>query len=287
MEIIYSTAELHERIKELKNVKKTIGFVPTMGALHEGHYSLIKNSLGQNNITICSIFVNPTQFNSADDLSKYPRTLKEDCVGLEKAGCHIVFAPSVEEIYPGGEERYKLFIDLKGLDKRMEGEHRPGHFMGVVQVVKRLLDIVQCDRLYMGQKDYQQFTIIRHMIEYYDLPVKLVVCPTLRESDGLAMSSRNKRLTRSHREKASIIYRVLMQAAEWVAAGKAVDDIEQTAMEYLGVSELKPEYFSLIDGETLEPLKDTETSSSIVACTAVWAGDVRLIDNMILKAKAE
>lgn len=282
MEIIYSTEALLERISELKNVKRTIGFVPTMGALHEGHYSLINTSLGQNNITICSIFVNPTQFDNANDLTKYPRTLKEDCAGLEKAGCHIVFAPTNEEIYPGGPDKFEVYINLEGLDERMEGEHRPGHFMGVVQVVKRLLDIVKCDRLYMGQKDYQQFTIIKHMINYYEMPVQLVVCPTLREKDGLAMSSRNRRLSRNHRERASIIYRVLCQAKEWLDT-KSVIEIEETAMEYLSISDFRPEYFTLINGETLKPIENIQEETPIVACTAVWAGEVRLIDNMILK----
>ena len=283
MEIIYETEVLEQKVKELKNAGKSVGFTPTMGALHEGHYSLIRQSLLETDISICSIFVNPTQFNNSDDLNKYPRTLDEDCQGLEKAGCHIVFAPSIDEIYPDGPENYKVELDLGGLDRRMEGEHRPGHFEGVVQVVKRLIDIVGCDRLYMGQKDFQQFTIIQHMIDRLRLPVLLVVCATLRESDGLAMSSRNRRLSEYHREKASIIYRVLNKAKEWILT-KSIEEIEATAMEYMAIPDFKPEYFSLVDGKTLLPLQSIQKGQMIVACTAVWAGDVRLIDNMILRA---
>lgn len=282
MEVIRTTEELIVRIAELKNVKKSIGFTPTMGALHEGHYSLISRSLEQNDISICSIFVNPTQFNNADDLEKYPRTLEDDANGLEKAGCHILFAPSIDDIYPGGSDSYKVDIDLKGLDTKMEGEHRPGHFDGVVQVVKRLLDIVQCDRLYMGQKDFQQFTIIQHMIDTLGMSVQLIVCPILREDDGLAMSSRNRRLTPDHREKANIIHRVLTRSKEWLKS-KSLTEIEETALEYMDVPGFRPEYFTLIDGTTLEPIHDKEGVDYIVACTAVWAGEVRLIDNMILK----
>lgn len=282
MEVIRTTEELLKRIEELKNVKKSIGFTPTMGALHEGHYSLISRSLEQNDISICSIFVNPTQFNNVDDLEKYPRTLEDDANGLEKAGCHILFAPSIDDIYPGGSDDYKVDIDLKGLDTKMEGEHRPGHFDGVVQVVKRLLDIVQCDRLYMGQKDFQQFTIIQHMIDTLGMTVELIVCPILREDDGLAMSSRNRRLTAGHREKANIIHRVLTQSKDWLKS-KSLSEIEETALEYMDIPGFRPEYFSLIDGTTLEPIHDKEGVDYIVACTAVWAGEVRLIDNMILK----
>lgn len=283
MEIIYNSEVLEQKVKELKNAGKSIGFTPTMGALHEGHYSLIEQSLSETDISICSIFVNPTQFNNSDDLKKYPRTLEEDCIGLEKAGCHIVFAPSIDEIYPNGPENYKVELDLNGLDQRMEGEHRPGHFEGVVQVVKRLIDIAGCDRLYMGQKDFQQFTIIQHMIDRLHMPVRLVVCATLRENDGLAMSSRNRRLTPYQREKASIIYRVLNKAKEWIQT-KSIEEIEATAMEYMAIPDFKPEYFSLIDGRTLLPLESMAEGRMIVACTAVWAGEVRLIDNMILRS---
>lgn len=282
MEVINSAKEIVERIAVLKSLGKTIGFVPTMGALHDGHFSLISKSLSQVDITICSIFVNPTQFNNADDLLKYPRTLADDCNGLEKAGCHIVFTPTIEEIYPGGADNFKVDLPLNGLDAKMEGEHRPGHFEGVVQVVKRLLDIVTPERLFMGQKDFQQFTIIRYMIDQLKIPTKLVVCETLREEDGLAMSSRNRRLTNEHRQDAAVIYRVLNQAKDWIDS-KSIAEIEKKAMDYLNIPGFKPEYFTIINGHNLETIDSIVDVKEIVACTAVWAGDVRLIDNMILK----
>ena len=282
MIVFEKTKELQDHISELKNKGLTIGFTPTMGALHDGHFSLIQNSNEQNDVSICSIFVNPTQFNQSSDLDKYPRTLEQDIVGLEKVGCDILFAPSVGEIYPNGSD-YEVEVDLEGLEAKMEGEHRPGHFDGVVQVVKRLLDITSCDRLYMGQKDFQQFTIINKMIEHLKMEVQLVVCPILREEDGLAMSSRNVRLTKQHRKKASIIYRVLCQAKEWLAEGKSSVEISYKAMEYLDLPGFKPEYFDIIDGKKLEKFKDTEPPDLIVACVAIWAGEVRLIDNMILR----
>ena len=286
MNRITKTAEITQIIKEYQSTGRTVGFTPTMGALHAGHHSLISKSIAENDVTICSIFVNPTQFNNANDLDKYPRTIDSDCAGLEKIGCDIVFLPTEEEIYPGGEELFEINIDLQGLDKKMEGAHRPGHFAGVVQVVKRLLDIVPTDRLYMGQKDYQQFTIIRHMIKVLDIPTQLVVCPIMREDHGLAMSSRNVRLTRDNREDASIIHRVLRQAKQWIDT-KDIEDIESRAMEYLSVSGFRPEYFSIINGHTLETIKDINGVEEVVACAAVWAGDVRLIDNMRLISNDE
>ncbi len=283
MKVIHSTAELTALINDIKKEGKTIGFTPTMGALHEGHFSLIQRSVAANDVSMCSIFVNPTQFNNAEDLNKYPRTLEDDCRGLEDHGCDIVFAPTIGDIYPGGEEKWEVEIDLQGLDKRMEGEHRPGHFAGVVQVVKRLLEIAQCDRLYMGQKDFQQFTIIRYMIDYFDIPVELVVCPIKREEDGLAMSSRNRRLTVYHRSEAPILHKVLTKAKNWIEV-KSVDEIEMIAMQLLDFPGFRPEYFTIIDGHTLEPIDSIAGVSEVVACTAVWAGDIRLIDNMILKS---
>lgn len=282
MEIISSTETLVERIVELKSLGKTVGFTPTMGALHAGHFSLIRRSLSEVDITVCSIFVNPTQFNNADDLVKYPRTLDDDCQGLESAGCHIVFTPTIEDIYPGGEDQFEIALDLKGLDTMMEGAHRPGHFEGVVQVVKRLLDIVTPDRLYMGQKDFQQFTIIRYMIKALNMPTILVVCETMREEDGLAMSSRNRRLTKAHRDDAPVIYRMMSQAKEWLGS-KSVEEIEKKALEYLDIPGFKPEYFTIINGHNLETIDNIIGVEEVVACTAVWAGEVRLIDNMILK----
>lgn len=282
MKTFTKTDELMAYVSELRAAGRSVGFTPTMGALHDGHFSLLRQSIEENDVSMCSIFVNPTQFNNADDLKKYPRTLKTDSAGLERNGCDILFAPTVDEIYPGGEEQYELDIDLNGLDTLMEGAHRPGHFAGVVQVVKRLLDIAQCDRLYMGQKDFQQFTIIDHMIRTLEMPVELRVCPIKRESYGLAMSSRNARLTEQQRQDACILYETLTRAKGWISTFSA-KEIENIAMAMLTVPGFEPEYFSIVDGYMLRPVEDASQHDYVVACTAVWTGGVRLIDNMILK----
>ena len=188
MKRITSVNSLQRTLNTYRKQGLTIGFVPTMGALHAGHLSLIQQAAKKNDIVVCSIFVNPTQFNNASDLAKYPRTLKKDGQLLETAGCHLLFAPSVDEIYPPGLDT-EVHFSFKGLDKMMEGRYRPGHFKGMAQVVKRLLDLVLPNDLYMGQKDFQQFTIVAHMIKTLKLPIRLVVCPIMREAHGLAMSS--------------------------------------------------------------------------------------------------
>ena len=281
MRRISSASKILALIEKYKAEGKSVGFTPTMGALHAGHHSLINLSKAQNDITVCSIFVNPTQFNNADDLTKYPRTVETDCAGLEEIGCDIVFLPTTEEIYPGGEDNFAIDIDLEGLDTRMEGEHRPGHFVGVVQVVKRLLDIVPASRLYMGQKDYQQFTIIRHMIKVLEMETELVVCPIVREGDGLAMSSRNARLTARHRQKASIIHKTLSTAKQSIHTD-TIGSITAEAMSSMDIPGFEPEYFTIINGHTLETIESITGVNEVVACTAVWAGEVRLIDNMRL-----
>jgi len=284
MRVFKHTAPLESYITELKSEGKSIGFTPTMGALHDGHFQLVKRTIDENNISLCSVFVNPTQFNQAADLDKYPRTLEQDREGLERTGCHILYAPTVDEIYPDGPD-YEVEVDLGGLDTLMEGAHRPGHFAGVVQVVKRLIEITSCDRLYMGQKDFQQFTIIQRMIDVLQMPTKLVVCPIIREDDGLARSSRNRRLTDEHRGKADILHRVLTQAKEWILEGRSPIEVSYKATEYLDIPGFKPEYFDIIDGHTLKKIIEVGGTKLVVACTAVWAGDVRLIDNMIFKGE--
>lgn len=277
----YNTVkELQAALKKHKG--ESVGFVPTMGALHSGHIALMKNSIKENDITVCSIFVNPTQFNVKSDLEKYPRTLKSDSEKLEKAGVDILFAPSVKEIYPKGTKK-SIKVNLKGLDKQMEGQFRPGHFEGVVQVVHRLLEIVNPTRLYMGQKDFQQFTIIAQMIKSLKMKVELVVVKIQRAKDGLALSSRNVRLTKAKRKWAPIIYKALKKAKRSMKS-KTVEEVEAIAMEELGKPRgYNPEYFTIVDGYTLKPIKDWSDSDYIVAATAVWAGKIRLIDNMILK----
>jgi pantoate--beta-alanine ligase len=260
----------------------TVGFVPTMGALHEGHLSLLRQSLEQSSCTVCSIFVNPTQFNQAADLEKYPRTPAKDLAMLAEVGCDAVFMPAVSEIYPRGQQE-GAGLSLGGLDQGMEGRFRPGHFQGVAQVVKRLLDIVAPQHLFMGQKDYQQFVIVRHMLKMQNLPVQLHMCPTLREANGLAMSSRNVRLSPQQRAQAAIIYESLQQAAAGMAAGRSPAEVQAHAWQQLLSPGFEPEYFEVVDGDNLQPVARFDAAERIVACAAVWADGVRLIDNLILK----
>lgn len=267
------------------------GFVPTMGALHEGHLELIRMAKREGCLAVASIFVNPTQFNDIRDLEKYPRTPEKDAALLLTAQCDALFIPPVEEVYPPGKN-LTIELDFNQLDKVMEGEFRPGHFKGMATVVNRLLDIVRPNKLYMGQKDFQQLSIVRDMIRQLELPVELVMCPTVREPDGLAMSSRNVRLTPEMRAAAPIIHQTLQWAKTALKAERLVSEIEAEALLRLSNAGLRPEYFEIVDGVTLESLRPrgaislAESSpfdAPIVACTAVFAGDVRLIDNLVLK----
>lgn len=280
MKTFNTVKELQAELKKQKG--KTVGFVPTMGALHSGHIALMKNSIKENDLTVCSIFVNPTQFNVKSDLEKYPRTLESDSEKLKKAGVDYLFTPSVKEIYPKGTKK-SVKVNLKGLDKQMEGKFRPGHFEGVVQVVHRLLVIVKPTRLYMGQKDFQQFTIIAQMIKSLKMKVSLVVVKIQRAKDGLALSSRNVRLTTAKRKWAPIIYKALKKAKRSMKT-KTITEVQENAMIELGKPRgYEPEYFTIVDGNTLKPIDNWNDSDYIVAATAVWAGKIRLIDNMILK----
>jgi pantoate--beta-alanine ligase len=282
MYLFRRVSDLQAFFKAERVNNRALGFVPTMGALHAGHLSLIRTSLTQNEITLASIFVNPTQFNDPNDLKKYPRTPGKDLEKLAAVGCDAVFLPEVEDIYPNGTEA-QLSIDLAGLDTKMEGAQRPGHFDGVAQVVHRFLQIVEPQNLYMGQKDYQQQLIIRRMIDVLKLPVKLRTVPTEREEDGLAMSSRNTLLDPEVRAKATLLYNTLLEAKNRLEKGQNPNEIESWAMSVLAQPEFRPEYFSIVNSETLESLTDPSTCKEIVACTAVWAGNVRLIDNMVLR----
>ncbi len=281
MYLFKRVSDLQRYITSQRDQQKSVGFVPTMGALHEGHLTLIERSRSENDITVCSIFVNPTQFNDKKDLDKYPRTTANDISLLTQKDTEVLFLPPPSEVYPEGLDT-KLDLKMGQLDKVMEGEFRPGHFEGMAQVVKRLLDIVNPHHLYMGQKDYQQLTIVRSMIKQLDLPVKLVRCPIKREADGLAMSSRNVRLKPDIRKRATILSETLKKAKTKI---DKVDPkvIQQEAMAAMAIPDFKPEYFRIVDGVTLLPVVDVKNAEEIVACTAVWAGDVRLIDNMILK----
>ncbi len=273
--------DLQNHIQQLKDKGHTIGFAPTMGALHSGHLSLIQLSKTQTDYTVCSIFVNPTQFNEQSDLDKYPRTIGADIDLLTSVDNDILFLPAVEEIYPSNTTIRSDF-DFGQLEEVMEGAFRPGHFKGMAQVVNRLLEIVQPDKLFMGQKDFQQLTIVRDMLKQTGMKTELVMCPIIREDDGLAKSSRNVRLLPDIRKRAIILSQTLQEAKSKLSA-IAIETIEQQAMEALSLPHFKPEYFSIVDGITLQAVENEADHTFIVACTAVWAGDVRLIDNMILK----
>ena len=268
-------------LNKIRSSRKKIAYVPTMGALHQGHASLVERAKAESDLTVCSIFVNPTQFNDAADLEKYPRTEGRDIEILTNLENDVLFYPRVQAIYPK-QLRIPSF-DFGQVDKVMEGKFRPGHFDGVVKVVYRLLDIVKPDKLYMGQKDFQQFTIIQHLLQQMKMATELVVCPIIREFDDLALSSRNVRLTPENRKNAPIIYQTLSNLNEWKER-LSVKEMEEKAIRELSkVSNFSPEYFEIVDGHSLQPIDNLEDTNYAVACTAVWAGDIRLIDNIILK----
>jgi len=277
-------ADLQAHLNAARTNNRAVGFVPTMGALHDGHLSLVRHSLAENQITVASIFVNPTQFNDASDLDRYPRTPGKDMEKLAAVGCDVVFLPDVADVYPTGTNS-TLDINLDGLDLVMEGAQRPGHFAGVAQVVSRLLDIIQPTHLYMGQKDYQQQRIVRALVQKLRIPTKVVTVRTEREPDGLAMSSRNVLLEPHIRTRATVLYQQLVHVKAQLAAGTAPAAIEAQALEALAQPDFRPEYFSIVDGDTLQPVQQPDQHALIVACTAAWAGNVRLIDNYILKGK--
>jgi len=264
----------------LDTQRQAIGFAPTMGALHQGHLELIRMAKRRGDTVVASIFVNPTQFNDPKDLEKYPRMPEQDATLLLGADCDVLFIPTVEEVYPPGLD-LTVRLDFGPLERVMEGIFRPGHFVGMATVVKRLLDIVQPHHLYMGQKDFQQLSIVRSMLQQVHSPIELVMCPTVREADGLAMSSRNVRLSPEMRAAAPVIYQSLLAARETFkteAAGK----IQTRALQQMRDAGLQPEYFELVDGFTLLPATQHKDHSLVVACTAVFAGDVRLIDNLVI-----
>ena len=257
---------------------KKIGFVPTMGALHAGHLSLIAKAAIENDVVVCSIFVNPTQFNNASDLEKYPRMPDEDIHLLKQAGCDYAFLPSVDEIYPNG--KHILDIDFGALEKVMEGEFRPGHFKGMATVVNRLFEIVNPHAAYFGKKDFQQLTIVKNMVKQLRLPVNVIGCDTLREEDGLAMSSRNLLLTPPQRKAASLIYNGMMTAQEFIPF-HTVEAVKELVIRYIQQSPLlKVEYFEIVNPETLQPIHNWNECNQVQACIAVLTEGPRLIDNV-------
>lgn len=280
MELITTVVELQKAVEAFRKQGKVIGLVPTMGALHQGHLSLVKQCLKDNDVCVVSIFVNPTQFNNPEDLEKYPRTLERDTDYLAQAGVTIVFAPSVEQVYPEADTR---LFDFGQLDKVMEGKYRPGHFNGVAQVVSRLFDIVEPDRAYFGEKDFQQLAIIRAMVKQLALPVEIMPMPIVREASGLALSSRNERLTDEQRKVAVEISKTLFASKDKMNT-LSIEQVKHWVVDTINATDgLCVEYFEIVDGLTLQSVDQWSDSDYIVGCITVFCGDVRLIDNIKYK----
>ncbi len=280
--LIFKTQEgLKNHLLNQSNSNKTIGFVPTMGALHQGHLSLIQKSISENNLTVMSIFVNPTQFNNPADLENYPRTLETDVEKLKEISDQIIiFAPTVEDIYQGNTQAQHF--DFEGLEFEMEGKHRPGHFDGVGTIVKRLFEIVQPHRAYFGEKDFQQLQIVKKMVEKNQLPVTVIGEPIFREPNGLAMSSRNERLSNFQREKASFIYKTLVEAKNQFGIKNAIEVKNWVENEFKNNIDFKLEYFEIADETTLKSIQNKEINKKYRAFIAVFMNDVRLIDTISL-----
>ena len=277
MEVITKIADLQRKIAEIRAKDGTVGLVPTMGALHNGHLELVKRCVAENSICVVSVFVNPTQFNDKNDLLHYPRTLDADCRLLESAGCAIAFAPEVEEMYPVEDTRV---FNLGTVAEVMEGKYRPGHFNGVAQIVSKLFDAVQPDRAYFCEKDFQQIAVIRSMVKLLNFPVEIVACPIVREDDGMALSSRNLRLTPQQRKNAVSISQTLFKSRTFAEQHSVAETIDYVVSTLNSVPDLEVEYFEIVDGNTLLPVNDWSDSDYIVGCITVYCGEVRLIDNI-------
>lgn len=282
MQIISTKQDLINHCAACTHQGKTIGFVPTMGALHSGHASLVKRACAENDVCVVSVFVNPTQFNNKEDLEKYPRNITSDADLLANLGVHFVFAPTPEEMYSQEEMKQEFSFDFAGLDQVMEGKMRPGHFNGVVQVVSRLFDLVNPTRAYFGEKDFQQLAIIHHMVERSSLSeryvgLQIVDCPIVREESGLAMSSRNERLSDKERATAVAISQTLFASQQW-AKQASVEEVQQRVIDTINaVDGLEVEYYEIVDKTTLQP---TTTFHNAIGCITVYCGPVRLIDNI-------
>lgn len=280
MQVIDTILNLQDFLSGERAKGKTIGLVPTMGALHEGHASLVRRSVSENDITVVSIFLNPTQFNDPKDLERYPRTLESDCAILEKCNAQVAFVPSVKEIYPEPDTRH---FSYPPTDSVMEGERRPGHFNGVCQIVSKLFSITDPDRAYFGEKDYQQIAVIRRMAEDLNFRVNIVPCPVIREEDGLAMSSRNTLLSPDEKKNATNIYRVLLESKD---LGLNVRDTQDWVINHINEIEgLEVEYYSIVDGDTLADICNWEDALHVVGCITVYCGKtpIRLIDHIRYK----
>lgn len=280
MVIFKRVKDIERYLLKIKEKGQKVNFVPTMGALHNGHLSLVHNAQNEDSIVVVSIFVNPTQFNDKKDFEKYPISIDQDTSMLLKGGCDVLFLPSVDEMYPEGVDKMPIY-SFDYLDKILEGEKRPGHFEGVGQVVARLLAIVQPNKLYMGQKDYQQCMVVKKLLSLINSKAELHICATQREEDGLAMSSRNKRLTEFQRAKAMLLYQCLVSIK--TKQGMApFSTVQKECIDILKEKGFKPEYVCLADAEDLTILEDYDAGRNMVALIVAWLGDVRLIDNMLL-----
>lgn len=284
MKVFHKIVDLQNELFQVRKEGKEIGLVPTMGALHEGHASLVKRSVKENGVTVVSVFVNPTQFNDKNDLKNYPRNLEADCQLLESCGADFVFAPSVEDMYPVPDERHFEFPPVSTV---MEGAHRPGHFNGVCQVVSRLFYIVRPNRAYFGEKDWQQIAVIKAMVKYLCLNVQIVECPIIREEDGLARSSRNTLLSKEEREViAPNIYRVLSESLEFSKKHSVKETHDYVVNTLNAIEGLEVEYFAIVDGNTLQDVSNWDSSSYVVGCITVYCGKtpIRLIDHIKYRA---
>ncbi len=280
MKVIRTISELRQELSILRETGNKIGFVPTMGALHQGHASLVKRAVEENDVAVVSVFVNPTQFNDKNDLKNYPRDLQADCKLLETIGASIVFAPEVEEMYPEPDTRTFGFAPL---DTVMEGACRPGHFNGVAQIVSKLFYAVEPDKAYFGEKDFQQLAIIRAMVKQLNIDVEIIGCPIVRESDGLALSSRNMLLTSEERQRALTISRTLFASVEY-AATHTLAETKSYVEEAINATEgLQLEYFQIVDGDSLQEVTNWNDSKYLVGCIALFCGKIRLIDNIKYK----
>ena len=278
MKLYTTISSLHDALKKEHSKGLKIGFVPTMGALHQGHLSLVQQAGAMTDIVVVSIFVNPTQFNDSNDLANYPRTLDSDMELISRCRCEYIFNPTVQEIYPVADLRKFEFGNLETI---MEGKFRPGHFNGVAQVVSRLFDIVQPDMAFFGRKDFQQLAIIKDLVRQFNLPVEIIPCDIVREEDGLAMSSRNKLLLPEYREVAPLIWSTL-QEAKSLAASKTVSEVKDFIISRINSeSRLRLEYFEIVDDTTLQSIESWSDPGTKVGCIAVFAGKIRLIDNLI------
>jgi pantoate--beta-alanine ligase len=281
MLIFNKKSDLSAFLRPLIHQNKAIGFVPTMGALHQGHLSLLEKSLSENDITVMSIFVNPTQFNNSEDLDQYPRTLNRDIQIMQELSKNIIiYAPEVDDVYEG--HIVSEIFEYDGLENQMEGKHRPGHFDGVGTIVKRLFEIVQPKKAYFGEKDFQQLQIVKKLVSKYKIPVEVISCPIHREANGLAMSSRNERLSVIAKEKAGIIYKILNTAKDFFQTHSAEETITLVENEFKKHSEFELEYFEIADEATLLPISEKESGKKYRGFIAIFIENIRLIDNISL-----